>query len=213
MSAPTQLRLEVARRLHAIAQTGLHFTEGAHDRRRYEQVRELAAQLMAPSASADPADIVELYAREEGYATPKVDVRGVVFDAGRVLLVRERSDGGWTPPGGWADVGDAPSTAVEREVAEEAGLAVRATKLLACLDRSRHGHPPGPFATWKLYFRCEPLQPGPHRLATADRVEITDVGWFPLDRLPPLSLTRVTASALERCHAHLLDPARPTDFD
>jgi ADP-ribose pyrophosphatase YjhB (NUDIX family) len=213
MSQPASPWLEIARRLHAIAQTGLHFTEGSHDRRRYEQVRELAAQLMAPGADADPAELVALYAREEGYATPKVDVRGVVFDRDRVLLVRERSDGGWTPPGGWADVGDAPSTAVEREVAEEAGLAVRATKLLACFDRARHGHPPGPFATWKLYFRCEPLEPGPQRLATADRVEISDVGWFPLDELPPLSLTRVTADALQRCRAHLHDPSRPTDFD
>ncbi len=31
--------------------------------------------------------------RDSGYATPKVDMRGVVFRNGRLLLVRERADG------------------------------------------------------------------------------------------------------------------------
>jgi hypothetical protein len=41
-----------------------------------------------------------LFAAETGYATPKMDVRGAVFDTqDRILLVRETVDAGrWTCP-------------------------------------------------------------------------------------------------------------------
>ena len=81
--------------------------------------------------------MLDLFACDAGYATPKVDVRGVVFQDGKILLVQERSDGMWTLPGGWADVGDSPADAVVREIREESGYETRATKLLALLDRNR----------------------------------------------------------------------------
>ncbi|HET7880958.1 MAG TPA: NUDIX domain-containing protein, partial [Acetobacteraceae bacterium] len=55
-----------------------------------------------------------------GRATPKLGVRGAVFQDDRILLVRERADGErWTLPGGWADVNESPASAVAREVREE----------------------------------------------------------------------------------------------
>jgi hypothetical protein len=49
-------------------------------------------------SGGDPARIETLFADQSGYATPKVDVRGAVFDRdGRILLVREVADAGrWT---------------------------------------------------------------------------------------------------------------------
>ncbi|WP_156886960.1 NUDIX domain-containing protein [Pleomorphomonas oryzae] len=46
-----------------------------------------------------------------------------------ILLVREKSDGRWTLPGGFADVGHSASENVVAEMREEAGLTVCATQL------------------------------------------------------------------------------------
>jgi len=73
---------------------------------------------------------------------PEVDVRGAAFVDGRVLMVREISDGRWTLPGGWADVNQSAGECVVREIAEESGFKARALKLAAVYDYQRSGHPP-----------------------------------------------------------------------
>ena len=157
MPADLPRLLDWTRRLQAIAQTGLAFAKDPYDVERYEAVRRLAAEMA--SAGVDGVGVgeaVELFARDNGYTTPKVDVRAVVFDAdGRLLLVRERSDGGWTLPGGWADVGLTPAENVVREVREESGFEVRAVKVLAVYDRDRHPHPPMLQHAYKVFMRCE----------------------------------------------------------
>lgn len=200
--------LDWSRRLHAVAQAGLHFGDDAYDHARYEQIREIVAEIASAGADAEPDELIALLDSDEGYVTPKVDVRGVVFDGGRILLVRERADERWTVPGGFADVDDLPSRAVAREVAEEAGYVVRATKLLAVLDRSLRGHPPGTFRVYKLFFRCEVDGQTPRH-----ELETDDVGLFDPDDLPPLSLGRTTPGEIDLLVAHERDPDRPTDFD
>ena len=149
-----------------------------------------------------------LWSQDEGYATPKVDVRGGVFLESQVLLVRERSDGRWTLPGGWVDVGDAPSEAVMREIFEESGFKARPVKLAALIDKNRHPHPPGVHHIYKLFFVCE-LTGG-----AADTSTETDAAeFFPVQELPPLSTGRVLAAQIERLYQHRLDPSLPTDFD
>ena len=134
--------LDWARRLNALAQTGLTFAENPYDIERYSAIRTITAEMIAQGMGADVGRVLDLLASDAGYATPKVDVRGVVFRDGKILIVQERSGGLWTLPGGWADVGDSPADAVVREIREESGCETRATKLLALLDRNKHGHPP-----------------------------------------------------------------------
>ena len=126
----------------------------------------------------------------------------------RVLLVRERSDGRWTLPGGWVDVNDSPSAAVAREILEESGYRARAVKLAALVDKNRHPHPPGVHHIYKLMFLCE-LTGG----APAPSQETDAVDFFPVAALPQLSTGRILASQIERLYRHHLDPALPTDFD
>src|SRR3954470_10819805 len=89
------------RELQAIAQTGIAFTKDPYDRQRYEALRALAARIVATHTDVPTERIMALFDAERGYATPKVGVRGAVFDeAGRLLMVRETEDGGrWTLPG------------------------------------------------------------------------------------------------------------------
>ena len=205
-------RLDWARRLQALSQTGLTYASDPYDIERYGALRRIAAEMAAPGASeAEIAAVEKAFARDTGYATPKVDVRGVVFDAeGKILLVRERSDGKWTLPGGWADVGDSPSENVEREIFEEAGFRARATKLLAVYDRSRHGHPPMLHHVYKMFFLCE-ITGG--EAAAGGTSETDGVAFFAQGEFPPLSTGRVTAAQLDRFFEHRRHPDAPTDFD
>jgi len=234
--------LDLAKRLQALAQSGLAFTHDPFDRERYETIRSMAAEMIVSGigASAEAVrDLEALFVAQAGYATPKVDVRAAVFRNDRILLVRERSDGGWTLPGGWADVGDSPSAAVEREVLEEAGFHVRAVKLAAIFDRNRHGHTPHVFHIWKLFFLCEITaertgsdrrtagpggaahtegRAGGEGTAGGERLQAswaeTDAAeFFAEDALPPLSLGRVTAGQIAHMFEHHRDPRRPTSFD
>lgn len=200
--------LDWMQRLQAIAQTGLHYAQNPFDVERYEQVREIAAEMAASFSDADVDSMRARFAGEIGHATPKVDVRGVVFRDDAILLVRERLDGQWTLPGGWADIGESPGEAVAREVYEESGYRVRAVKLLAAYDRNKHPHPPYPFHTYKLFFQCE-LLGGEATMS----VETDGVGFFRENEWPELSVTRVTPGQLARFFQHLRHPEWPTDFD
>jgi ADP-ribose pyrophosphatase YjhB (NUDIX family) len=201
--------LDWAQRLQAIAQTGLAYEEPTEfDRHRYEQVRGIAAEL-APGNGIAEADLVRVFAAQTGHATPKLDVRGVVFREKAILLVRERVDRRWTLPGGWADVGERPSEAVTREVLEESGFRTRAVKLLALYDRDRQGHPPHPWHTWKVVFLCERLREEQRALGP----ETLAADFFARDRLPELSLSRVTPQQIARFFEHREHPEWPTDFD
>ena len=202
--------LEWAKRLQALAQSGLTYTQNAFERERYEQVRDIASEMMAARSDETVERVVGLFAGEEGYATPKVDGRGVVFDAqGRVLLVKELRDGGWTLPGGFADVGDTPSQAVEREVREETGYEVKATKLLALYDRSKHGPVPvRPWHIYKIFLRCELIGGAPK-----DSHETAGARFFAQAEIPSLSNGRTTPGQLARMFEHYRNPDLPADFD
>jgi ADP-ribose pyrophosphatase YjhB (NUDIX family) len=200
--------LEWAQRLQAIAQSGLTYTQNPFEIERYDQVREIAAEVLAAHVDLSLDRIHDLYAGETGYATPKVDVRGVVFRDDAILLVKERRDGRWTLPGGWADVNDSPAEATVREVYEESGYRAQATKLLACYDRNKHGHGPSAFHIYKLFFQCELLGGAPTQSA-----ETEGAAFFHRGKIPPLSLPRVTPAQIERFFEHSNHPEWPTDFD
>jgi ADP-ribose pyrophosphatase YjhB (NUDIX family) len=200
--------LHWAQQLQAVAQTGDAYANNEFDRQRYDLVRNIAAAMMAAGSAAEPQDLVELFQRERGYATPRMDVRAAVFRDERILMVQERSDGLWTLPGGFADVGDSPSSAVEREVQEESGFTVKATKLVALLDRNRHPHPPFGYHLWKVFFLCE-LQGG----AARSSIETSAANFFAADDLPPLSLGRISVGQLQLMFEHRRNPQLPASFD
>ena len=203
------LWLQWAQRLQAIAQTGLAYCQDPFDAERYNSIREIASDMMAHGCDGEsPAAIAGLFAGETGYATPKIDVRAAVFDDERLLLVREREDGGWTLPGGWADVGSPPSLNAVREVKEESGYECTVVKLAAVYDRSRHGHPPIPFYTYKLFFLCRLCGGAP-----ASSAETDGAAFFAEDSIPPLSLTRVTPVQIRHMFEHHRHPEWPASFD
>ena len=209
MTAPEPQWLIWARELQAIAQNGLTFSRDRFDIERYHAVREIASTMMAAGSGSEIPIIADLFAGQSGYATPKVDVRGAVFRDDRILLVRERSDGRWALPGGWADINQSASEAVIREIREEAGFETTVRKLAAVYDRSRHDHsPPFPFHVYKMFFLCD-LTGGAARPSD----ETSEVAFFPMGGLPELSLGRVLPKQVVRMFAHHREPHLPTEFD
>jgi ADP-ribose pyrophosphatase YjhB (NUDIX family) len=193
--------IDWVRRLQAVSEAGLEYATDPYDLKRYEEVARLAGEVAGQGSGLDR--------HGAGHPTPKVDVRGALVRDGRVLMVREVADGGWTLPGGWADIGEPPSASVEREVREESGVAVRAVKLIAVHDRDRHNFPPHAHHIFKLFFLVE--ETGEPHGEPDD--EVDGVGWFGLSELPPLSSGRTTRGQLELALAHAARPERPTDFD
>jgi ADP-ribose pyrophosphatase YjhB (NUDIX family) len=171
-------------------------------------VQRIAAEIAAGATGEDPEALLVAFADETGYRTPKVDVRGVVLDADRLLLVREPGSDGWCLPGGWADVGETPSQAVEKEVREEAGLDVRAVRPLGVFDRDFRGRLRWPAHVYKLYVLCEVLGGEP----AADGLETEAAEFFALEALPTLSL-KTPGDQLERALAVALDPSQPPALD
>ncbi len=200
--------IEWAKRLQAIAQNGLTYTQNPFDIERYKSLRAIAAEIMATYSNVEPDYVLDLFAQEVGYATPKVDVRGAVFRDNTLLFVREREDGCWTLPGGWADVGDSPSEVAVREVYEESGYNTRAVKLLAVYDRDRQGHPPLSHYVYKLFFQCELLSGSP-----SPSIETDEVAFFAENEIPQLSLTRIMPAQVARIFEHHRHPDWSTDFD
>jgi ADP-ribose pyrophosphatase YjhB (NUDIX family) len=208
--------LDLIRRILALSRTGLHFTGTQYrtddsrtfDAERYEEIGQLAAQLIAQQTDAPVGEILKAWHADDGYVTPKVDVRGALFRDNKVLLVRERSDSKWTLPGGWADVNDTPSQAVLKEIEQESGFTARVIKLAAAYDRKTRNHPPSVFYIWKLFFLCE-ITGGEARISN----ETDAVEFFPVDALPELSTGRAVVWQIERMYAHHLDRSLPTEFD
>ncbi|PNY81040.1 NUDIX hydrolase [Deinococcus koreensis] len=199
------------RELQSIAQAGLTYTRDDYDRERYTRLLALTADLLAEQTGQAPAEVSGLLRVERGYLTPKVDVRVVVLNAaGEVLLTRERADGLWSLPGGWADPGESPREMAVREVREETGREVQAVRLLGVLDKDKHGHPPDLWSVYKLNILCELIGADTGHAAN---IETTQSGWFGVDDLPPLSLGRTLPEQVRRMVELAQKPELGVDLD
>lgn len=195
--------LDWAKELQAIAQAGLTYSKGMYDIERFEMIRDLSIEMMAKQTGTPQKVVKELFANETGYATPKVDVRAVIFKGNKILMVKEKLDGHWALPGGWADIG-----LTAKEVREEAGYNVQPIKLLAVLDKKCHPHPPSPYHVYKLFIQCE-ITGG----SGESGMETSDVGFFAEDELPPLSVERNTESQIKQMFDCVKEANVPTYFD
>jgi ADP-ribose pyrophosphatase YjhB (NUDIX family) len=192
MNSPAKEILQITRKIQALAQTGLRFGTGTFDIQRYQELRELSVKLMEQITDAPIEKIRDLFTHETGFQTPKVDIRAVVLKDNQVLLVREKADGKWSLPGGYADVNESPAAMAEKEAWEETGLKVKHNRLLAVLDTNRHDFPPLEYHFYKLVILCD-YQSG--ELRGSD--ETHTAGFFAFDDLPHLSEGRTSYQMMD----------------
>jgi ADP-ribose pyrophosphatase YjhB (NUDIX family) len=197
-----------AKQLQSIAQAGLTYSKDVYDLERFELIRNISVDILTHHTNMDRTVIKDLFASETGYATPKVDIRGVVFKDGKILMVRENMDGRWSLPGGWADIGLTPSEVAVKEIKEESGFDVKAVKLLAVMDMKCHPHPPSSYHIYKMFIQCEIIGG-----QAAEGIETSAVKFFTENDLPPLSTARNTKSQIEMAFNYLKNPQTPIYLD
>jgi ADP-ribose pyrophosphatase YjhB (NUDIX family) len=200
--------LDWAREIQALAQSGNAYAVNEYQRERYRRLAEIAAEIISEHTLMAREPLAAAFHAQTGYATPRIDVRGAVFHNGKLLLVRERLDGGWTLPGGWVDVGDTPSGSAEREVWEEAGFRVKADRVIGVYDANRTGSLEL-FHAFKIVFLCGLLSGEPR-----PSLETSEVAFFGPEEIPgPFSGSRTAARHVRDAFAALADPSRPAVFD
>jgi ADP-ribose pyrophosphatase YjhB (NUDIX family) len=186
--------LKWAAQLQSIAQAGLTFGADTYDLDRYEKIRSIAVDILHEYTDVDHNKIRELFASETGYQTPKVDIRASVIRDNKILLVREKIDGAWSMPGGWADVDTSVSESAVRECFEEAGAVVKPKRIIAIQVANRHNVSIVPFTIYKIFVECDLVEK-----SFAENTETYEADFFDTEHLPELSLPRTTVAQIEMC--------------
>ena len=209
-------QIKLAKRLQAIAQTGLAFSKDVFDRERYEQVQQISAELISPHTPFSTSEVVDIFAGEGGYTTPKIGVRAAIVrkndenGSAELLLVQELADNNlWTMPGGFVDAGDSPREAVEREAWEETGYQTHARKLIGVFDRNRLFD--GDFRFFELHtllFLCE-ITGGEAQTS----IETGTSRFFRFDEIPALSNRRTLPLYITLALKHFDNFGLPTEFN
>lgn len=199
--------LDWAKELQFIAQAGLTYSKDLYDIERFQRIRDLSAEIMA-DYSGMPVNIVkDLFCNEVGYQTPKLDTRAAIFKDDKILLVKERN-GAWSLPGGWVDVLETVKSNAEKEVREEAGLEVKATRIIALHDKNKHNTKPFAYNVLKVFVECEVVC-GSFR----ENIETVESRYFSKDELPELAEEKNTAEQVLMCFAAHNNPDWKVGFD
>ncbi len=185
--------LQWAVKLQSIAQAGLYYGKDKFDLERYEQIRDIAAEMISYKSEIPVEKVKDLFCNEIGYQTPTLDTRAAVFKEDRILLVRE-SDGRWSLPGGWVDAGLSVKENAEKEVLEEAGLTVAARRIIAVQDRDKHNLPVYAYKVCKVFVECEYLSG-----EFAPNLETIASGYFGMDELPELATEKNNEEQVRMC--------------
>jgi ADP-ribose pyrophosphatase YjhB (NUDIX family) len=200
--------LEWASQLQSIAQAGLTFGADSYDLDRYEQIRKIAVDIIHEYTDIDHIKVRELFATETGYQTPKVDIRASVFKNDKILMVREKVDGNWSLPGGWADVNTSVSESAIRECSVEAGAIVRPKRIIAIHLANKHNNPLFLYTIYKIFVECELVDNN-----FKENTETLEAGFFYIDNLPELSLDRNTYEQIKMCFEARKHKVFETIFD
>ena len=205
----SQEMLEHLKAISSLAQIGLLYNKEAYDRERYTEILERSKLMIENISGIALETLHEFFSIPEDYITPMVDVRAFVLnDKQEILMVKEKADGLWSIPGGWADVGHSPAEIAVKEVMEETGIEVKAKRLLGIADKSKHSYKPALHYVYKIFIHCE-ITGGEFKRAH----DMLDVGFFSPDALPPLSTDRIVASQLETLLATANDITKQPFFD
>ena len=186
--------MDLAMRVQSIAQAGLAYGKNEYDLERYEELRDIAAQMVAINTDI-PVEIVKMhFCNEDGYQTPKVDTRAVIFQDGKILLVHEKN-GTWALPGGWCDVDQSIASNIEKETKEEAGLEVKADQVIAVQDWRKHNKCNLPYCVVKIFVQCNVIGGN-----FQENIETTESKYFTKEELPEnLAVEKVTKEQIRMC--------------
>ena len=193
--------------LQSLAQAGLAYGKDVYDLERYTRIREIAAEMLVEPSGLPLERVKDLFCRETGYQTPKLDSRAAIFQDGKVLLVQE-NDGRWSLPGGWVEVDLSVGENTVKESKEEAGVDVVPERLIAVQDRARHNQPLYAYGVCKIFVLCKFL--GGRFEKNSETLQSR---WFGEDELPALAEEKNTAQQIRMCFQASRDPDWKVQFE
>ena len=200
--------LEWAIEIQSLAQAGLTYTDNVYDIERYERLREISAEIISEKSNINLEKVKALFCNETGYQTPKVDTRAAIFKGNKILLTHE-NNGTWSLPGGWCDVLESVKSNTEKEVKEETGLDVEATKIISIQDRNKHNKPVYAYGVCKVFVMCNVIGG-----KFTKNIETTETQYFSLDELPEnLAEEKTNKEQIEMCFNAYNDKNWQTLFD
>lgn len=185
---------EFAIRIQSLAQAGLAYCKNEYDMERYEELRRIAAEMIACETDLPIEKVRGFFCNETGYQTPKIDTRAAIFKDGKILLVHE-NNGTWSLPGGWCDVDQSVASNTIKEVKEETGLDAAAEKLIAVQDWRKHNRCNLPYGVIKIFVLCNVLGG-----SFEDNIETTEIKYFGKKELPEnLAVEKTTEEQIRLC--------------
>ncbi|MCI6536968.1 MAG: NUDIX hydrolase [Lachnospiraceae bacterium] len=186
--------LDWAVEIQSLAQAGLAYTNNVYDIERYERLREISAEMLSYKTDIPVEKVKDLFCNETGYQTPKVDTRAAIFEDGKILLVHEKN-GTWSLPGGWCDVNQSVAENTIKETWEEAGLHVKADRMIAVQDRNKHNLPIYAYGLVKIFIQCSVIDG-----AFMENIETTETKYFGREELPePLAEEKTSKEQILMC--------------
>ena len=185
---------EFAIRIQSLAQAGLAYCKNEYDMERYEELRRIAAEMIACETDLPIEKVRGFFCNETGYQTPKIDTRAAIFKDGKILLVHE-NNGTWSLPGGWCDVDQSVASNTIKEIKEETGLDAAAEKLIAVQDWRKHNRCNLPYGVIKIFVLCNVLGG-----SFEDNIETTEIRYFGKEELPEnLAVEKTTEEQIRLC--------------
>lgn len=199
--------LDWAKELQFIAQSALAYCKDSFDIERFQRIREISAEILSTYSGLSVEKVKGLFCNENGFQTPKLDTRAAIFDDDKILLVHE-TNGTWSLPGGWVDALETIKSNTQKEVKEEAGLEVTASRLIAVQDRNKHNDSPYAYNVCKVFVLCEII--GGEFTAN---IETTETAYFALDELPVLAEEKTSKEQIAMCFEAYKNPDWQVKFD
>ena len=185
---------EFAIRIQSLAQAGLAYCKNEYDIERYEELRKIAAEMIACENDLPIEKVQAFFCNETGYQIPKIDTRAAIFKDGKILLVHE-NNGTWSLPGGWCDVDQSVASNTIKEIKEETGLEAAAEKLIAVQDWRKHNRCNLPYGVIKIFVLCNVLGG-----SFEDNIETTEIRYFGKKELPEnLAVEKTTEEQIRLC--------------
>ena len=178
-------------KIQSIAKIGLIYSTDPYAITNYKEINELSLKFLE--------EFIEVkfdrpnYFQRDIYPTPNVSVRTVILnrDRTKVLMVREAALHAYSLPGGWADLYDSPSQTAKNECKQEAGADIEIVRLVGIMNRTPFKSPTS-VPEYVVIFEAK-LVGDLHE----HEYETDDVGWYPVNELPPLC-KKVTPGEVQR---------------
>ena len=202
--------LEWAKELQDISQCALAYCKDKFDIERFQRIRDISAEMAASVVDMPFETVRDMFCAGTGYQTARIETRAAVIRHGKILLVQE-AKGKWALPGGWQDYNQTVRENTVKEVQEEAGMAVRATRLIALHDYHRHNESKVrfPYNIVKVFVLCEYISG-----EFVPNIETLGCGFFGPEEIPqPLATGKTTMEQVKMCFRAAADPNWVVEFD